>query len=74
MSNYANRNSRMPDTSLKPRSDFGVRNRTIAIMLAAAFIAAITLGIGALLTHNNPTNERAPQSDGTLYLTTMPTE
>ena len=48
MSNYGNRNSKMPDVSPKSRSDFSVRNRTIAIMLLAALVAVIVLGFGAL--------------------------
>lgn len=59
MSNYGNRNSKMPDTSPKPRQDFSVRDRTIAIMLVAAFVAIIALGIGAFVTHDTESVKKA---------------
>lgn len=47
------------DVSPKPRADFSVRDRTIAIMIVVAFIAIISLGIGAFYVHNNRAVEEA---------------
>ena len=55
---FDNRKSTMPDVSPKPKSDFSVRNRTIAIMLAAAFIALIILGFGAFNVHHDDENAK----------------
>lgn len=49
----------MPDVSPRPKSDFSVRNRTIAIMLAAAFTAIVVLGIGAFMVHDSHSVEEA---------------
>ena len=59
MSNYGNRNSKMPDISPKPRQDFSVRDRTVAIMILAALIAIIALAIGAFGVHDTKSVEKA---------------
>ena len=48
---FENRNSTMPDVSPKLREGFSTRDRTIAIMLVAAIIAALALGFGSLDTY-----------------------
>lgn len=56
---FNNRKSIMPDVSPRPKSDFDVRNRTIAIMLAAAFVAVIALSIGAFSVHDTESVKKA---------------
>lgn len=59
MSNYANRNAKQPDVSPKRKQDFSVRDRTIAIILLAAFLGGISLAVGAFSVSNNASVEAA---------------
>ena len=48
-----------PDLSIKYRNEWSVRDRTIAIMILAAFVAVIALGIGAFSVRDNSRVEAA---------------
>jgi len=53
MSNYSNRNSKMPDTSLQPRSSFTSRQISACIGLILLIVALCTLGYYALDARRN---------------------
>ena len=58
-SKFSKKPSIHPDVSPKVRTEYNVRDRTIAIMVAAAFLAVVTLGIGAFMVHDNHSVEEA---------------
>ena len=48
MSNYSNRDSKMPDTSMRLRSDFSAKQTVVALILVIAIVALCALGFFSL--------------------------
>ncbi len=59
MSNYANRNAKQMDVSVKPRQEFDIRQRFVAIVFLFAVAIVGILAIGAFSVSNNASVEAA---------------